>query len=301
MDFLMGGQGWQFSFQVDWMQRRKKNLRDFYATLSEKDQRRFAAIEARQLGYGGIQYVAEGVEVLSPNDRTRSRRVGRFAERSGGGPGPSARRRSKKKLAPGTQAEQNLKSVLQVRTAGDPDDESIVFTDLTPERMSETLDTLGTPVCGDTIRQWMDEQDLKLRKISKAVAGGSTPDRDAQFVKIAELIQAYEAAGNPYFSVDTKAKEHLGQLFRSGRVRSSAAFQAFDHDFPSWAEGRDHSPRNLRPGSQLRPYQYRLVSRHQPVCLRQPALVLEPHRQAVLSGREFDSAALRLRRQQCGE
>jgi hypothetical protein len=124
-----------------------------------------------------------------------------------------------------------------VRTAGDPDDESIVFTDLTPERMSETLDTLGTPVCGDTIRQWMDEQDLKLRKISKAVAGGSTPDRDAQFVKIAELIQAYEAAGNPYFSVDTKAKEHLGQLFRSGRVRSSAAFQAFDHDFPSWAEG----------------------------------------------------------------
>jgi hypothetical protein len=37
--------------------------------------------------------------------------------------------------------------------------------------------------------------------------------------------------------VDTKAKEHLGQLFRSGRVRCSTAFRAFDHDFPSWADG----------------------------------------------------------------
>jgi len=31
----------------------EKNVRDFYQTLSEKDQRRFAALQARQLGYGG--------------------------------------------------------------------------------------------------------------------------------------------------------------------------------------------------------------------------------------------------------
>ena len=48
----------------------EKNLRDFYATLSEKDQRRFAAIEARQLGHGGIQYVAE---VLKCSRRTIER------------------------------------------------------------------------------------------------------------------------------------------------------------------------------------------------------------------------------------
>ena len=39
------------------------------------------------------------------------------------------------------------------------------------------------------------------------------------------------------FSLDTKAKEHLGQLFRKGRVWTQRAFQAFDHDFPSWATG----------------------------------------------------------------
>ncbi len=37
----------------------EQNMRNFYSTLSEKDQRRFAAIEARQLGHGCIKYVAE--------------------------------------------------------------------------------------------------------------------------------------------------------------------------------------------------------------------------------------------------
>ena len=33
------------------------------------------------------------------------------------------------------------------------------------------------------------------------------------------------------------AYEFLGQLFRKGRTRCSRAFRAFDHDFPSWADG----------------------------------------------------------------
>lgn len=36
----------------------EKRMRDFAATLSEKDRRRFAAFEAKQQGYGGIEYVA---------------------------------------------------------------------------------------------------------------------------------------------------------------------------------------------------------------------------------------------------
>ena len=36
----------------------KQRLRDFAQTLSEKDCRRFAAIEAVQRGYGGIVYIA---------------------------------------------------------------------------------------------------------------------------------------------------------------------------------------------------------------------------------------------------
>jgi len=36
----------------------ERNMRDFFGILSEKDQRRFAALEAKQLGYG-VKYVAE--------------------------------------------------------------------------------------------------------------------------------------------------------------------------------------------------------------------------------------------------
>jgi hypothetical protein len=215
----------------------EQTMRDFFATLSEKEQRRLAAFQARQLGHGGIQYVAEvlgcsrrtierGIKELDdlPNDSA----AGRIRRPGAGRP---------KAITPDSEVEQNLKSVLQTRTGGDPDDATIVFTDLSPARLSKTVTNLGTPVSDETIRQWMDGQNLRLRKIRKVLPGGSSPDRDAQFARIAELIEEYEAAGNPYFFVDTKAKEHLGSLFRAGRVRCNTAFRAFDHDFPSWADG----------------------------------------------------------------
>jgi hypothetical protein len=108
---------------------------------------------------------------------------------------------------------------------------------LTPTRLEQELEAMGTPAGDDAIRQWMNEQNLRLRKIHKVKSGGKSPDRDAQFQNIAGLIEQYEDAGNPCFSVDTKAKEFQGQLFRKGRVRCTKAFEAFDHDFPRWADG----------------------------------------------------------------
>jgi len=96
---------------------------------------------------------------------------------------------------------------------------------------------MGTPASPQTIRNWLDEAHYRLRKIRKDIPGGRHPDRNTQFEQIAELIDKYEADGNPWFSMDTKAKEHQGKLYRAGRVRSSSPFLAFDHDFPSWADG----------------------------------------------------------------
>jgi hypothetical protein len=47
-----------------------ERMRGFYQSLSEKDRRRYAALEARRLGRGGIAYVAE---VLGCSTRTIER------------------------------------------------------------------------------------------------------------------------------------------------------------------------------------------------------------------------------------
>jgi hypothetical protein len=124
-----------------------------------------------------------------------------------------------------------------VRTAGDPDESQVLFTDLSPRQVAEAVGDLGTPVSAPVVRDWMREQKLSQRQIEKVLAGGQSPDRDTQFRYIAQLRTEYFQAGNPSFSIDTKAKEHLGQLFRKGRVWTQQAFQALDHDFPSWATG----------------------------------------------------------------
>jgi hypothetical protein len=61
--------------------------------------------------------------------------------------------------------------------------------------------------------------------------------RQAQFAIISRLKRAYQAAGNPIISMDTKKKEPIGQLYRAGTLYSQGAIQAYDHDFGSLAEG----------------------------------------------------------------
>jgi len=226
-----------FAFQAQYPPEVAGRVRAFYVTLSEKDQRRYAAVEAARLGHGGIEYVAE---VLECSRRTIERGLleldalphdpaaGRV-RRPGGG--------RKKKVATEPQLEENLKSVLEARTAGDPDDEAVAWTDLSPRHIAEVVTAWGTPVSPPVVRDWLEDQGLGLRKIVKDLAGGVHPDRDAQFHRILDYKVEYFEAENPVFSIDTKAKEHLGQLYRAGRVRTQRAFRAFDHDFPRWATG----------------------------------------------------------------
>ena len=99
----------------------------------------------------------------------------------------------------------------------------VLWTDLSPRQFADAVTDMGTPVSPPVVQDWMKEQKLGRHKIEKVLAGGHSPDRDAQFLRIAELKAKYFAAGNPVFSLDTKAKEHLGQLFREGRVWTQQA------------------------------------------------------------------------------
>lgn len=61
-----------FAFRRGYDVATEEQTRAFFNTLSERDQRRFAALEARRLGWGGIGYVAG---VLGCSTRTIQRGI----------------------------------------------------------------------------------------------------------------------------------------------------------------------------------------------------------------------------------
>lgn len=74
----------------------EREMKKFYASLSEKDRRRYAAVEAAKLGHGGMEYIAtvlgcdaktirhgqHDLEALPSDTRERVRKKG--ADASGG-------------------------------------------------------------------------------------------------------------------------------------------------------------------------------------------------------------------------
>lgn len=52
-------------------------MQSFFRTLSEKDQRRYAALESQRLGHGGISYVAD---ILGCSTKTISRGIDELDE-----------------------------------------------------------------------------------------------------------------------------------------------------------------------------------------------------------------------------
>lgn len=52
-----------YAFQNQLDEAAERRSQAYFATLSEKDQRRFAALEAQRLGHGGIIYIAKLLRV----------------------------------------------------------------------------------------------------------------------------------------------------------------------------------------------------------------------------------------------
>ena len=116
-----------------------------------------------------------GVGMFDADHRAGSRRTRPVADRSRRGTGAASRCRSKKKIESEPELEQNLKSVLEVRTAGDPDEKDVLWTDLSPRQIAEAVTDMGTPVSPPVVQDWMEEQKLARHKIEKVLAGGQQP------------------------------------------------------------------------------------------------------------------------------
>ena len=144
-------------------------MKKLYQTLSEKDKRRYAAVEALKFGHGGQSYIArvlrcsrntiaEGLRELEalPEESGYERRI----RQAGGG------RKRYEQTHPAI--DEQFLAVMTDHTAGDPMDEKIRWTNLSRKEIAERLaKQYGVRVSVTVIKQLLKKHDYRQRKAQK--------------------------------------------------------------------------------------------------------------------------------------
>ena len=199
--------------------------------LTERQRRIWLGSEARELGSGGVVFVADAVAV-SPDTVRRGRTelddpqplpVGRSRGRGGG-------RKRAEEHDPGLPAA--LDKLVDPDSRGDPMT-PLRWTSKSLRGLSEQLRSQGHQVSATLVGRLLHEAGYSLQANSKTLEGAQHPDRDAQFRHIHDTVAAALAAGMPVLSVDCKKKELVGQYKNNGRdYRPAGDPEKVDvHDF----------------------------------------------------------------------
>jgi len=119
----------------------ESKIKKLYNSLSEKDKRRYAAIEAQKLGWGGISYIimklcgcsrntiVQGIKDLETMNETSINNL-RIRKKGGG---------RKSILATRSGIDEAFLEVLKFQTAGEPMNELIKWTNLTHKEIAVGL------------------------------------------------------------------------------------------------------------------------------------------------------------------
>jgi hypothetical protein len=183
--------------------------------LDERGRRLFAASEARAAGHGGVVAVSRATGIArSTIDRgladlrsgvvTFSPRV----RRQGGGGKPAT------ETQPGLL--EALNDLVQSAIRGDPE-AALVWVSKSQRHLSAALADLGFSAGQKLVGRLLKRLGFSLQANAKTREGTSHPDRNAQFEHINAEVKAFQAAGEPVISVDTKKKELVGDFKNGGR------------------------------------------------------------------------------------
>jgi Rhodopirellula transposase DDE domain len=116
-------------------------------------------------------------------------------------------------------------------------EEGVIWTDLTATDIAEHLAKQGSPVSVHVVEQLLKMAGYGRRQAQKYCSMDEHPDRNAQFLRIAEFKQEYFASLNPLLSIDTLKRALLGNFYRKGKLLTKEVLRTFDHDYPSFADG----------------------------------------------------------------
>lgn len=211
---------------------------DLATELDERGRRRWAAIEARSLGRGGIAAVAEATGISDRTIRTGIKELESGSDllpnrqrREGAG------RRSRQEEQPTLVA--CLETMIAPTTRGEPTN-PLRWTCKSTRTLANELRSQGFEVGASTVRKLLAELGYSLQGNRKTREGKQHPDRNAQFEHINARVKARKRRGDPALSVDTKKKETLGNKSNGGQTYEPKGQprQTDTHDFPDKQKGK---------------------------------------------------------------
>jgi hypothetical protein len=183
----------------------EEQMRRFYGNLSEKEKRRYAALETEKLGYGGQKYICS---LLGCSPTTL--RVGRQELLHGSSiPEKSVRRPGggrKKIRAKIVGIDEVFLGIVKENTAGSPTNEEVKWTNLGLKGISREFEKKGYKILEYVVKQLLKKHKYVKRKMHKTKTMQESEQRNEQFENIKELRERYTKEENPIISVDVKKR-----------------------------------------------------------------------------------------------
>ena len=220
---------------VEWI---REKYMAIASDLDERGRRRWAAAEARSLGWGGISAVAEASGISDRTIRTGIRELDDpDASPANRQKRPGAGRRRREEEQPGLV--KALESLVEPISRGDPMS-PLRWTCKSTRILATELQSQGFSVSSTKVGELLKSQGYSLQSNRKTIEGKQHPDRNAQFEYIARRVKARQRRGEPAISVDTKKKEPLGNMKNPGKSyrRKGQPLDVKAHDFPDKELGK---------------------------------------------------------------
>lgn len=178
----------------------------YYKSLNERDKRRYAALEAKKLGYGSRSYL-KGLlgcdfKTIAHGERELKNEANELdcssIRQKGGG------RKSKLESIPNIDTV--FLDIVKDHTAGDPMNDQTKWTHLSQPRIVQLMKEKGIIISVNIVKMLLDKHGFKKRKAQKKITTGACENRNEQFENISKLKQEYSNSNNPIISIDTKKR-----------------------------------------------------------------------------------------------
>ena len=193
----------------------KKEYQVLSEELSENGRRKWAALQAQKLGFGGKSALHR---VTGLDYKTINRGIKEIATGDGLEKGRIRHRGSGRKRL--TDQQPGLLSCLEMlvesSTCGDPQT-ALKWTSKSIAHLHEEILKHGYQISAKSVYNLLVELGYSLQANRKVIEGGNHPDRDGQFSFIHDKVTKFQQDGLPVISVDTKKKELIGNYKNSGR------------------------------------------------------------------------------------